>query len=235
MPIRILIVGFVLALPSLARAQALPSPWTHQDIGATGAAGDATYSNGTVTVRGAGADIWGGADAFQFVYQPISGDAEIVARVVTIQNTHTFAKAGVMLREALTAGSRHVILDARPGGAVEFMTRQATDDSTQYLAGDTQAAPAWLKLARTGASVVTSVSADGATWRPVGTTSLSTTGTVYIGLAVTSHVDGTLNSSTFDNVTVTTAGSPVCGPGALPSPWADQDVGATGLPGCASH
>jgi hypothetical protein len=41
----------------------LPSPWTTRDIGAVGASGSASYSNGTFTVRGAGADVWGTADA----------------------------------------------------------------------------------------------------------------------------------------------------------------------------
>src|SRR5205823_2982224 len=102
---------------------ALPLPWVDQDVGATGLAGSAAYTNGTFTVKGAGANIWGTADAFHFVDQPISGDAQIVARVTSIQNTSTFAKAGVMLRATTAAGSAHVILDVKPGGGIEFMTR----------------------------------------------------------------------------------------------------------------
>jgi len=116
----ILIVGLLVAVPSFAFAQPLPSPWINQDVGSTGAAGSASYGSGTFTVRGSGADIWDVADAFQFVYQPLSGDGQIIARVLSVQNTNTYAKAGVMLRESLTAGSRHVILDALPGGAIEF-------------------------------------------------------------------------------------------------------------------
>src|SRR5262249_28452491 len=47
----------------------LPTPWAAQDIGSGGAVGSASALNGAFTVRGAGDDIWGTADAFQFVYQ----------------------------------------------------------------------------------------------------------------------------------------------------------------------
>src|SRR3954466_9140008 len=135
---------------AVAAAQALPSPWTSQDVGPTGAPGSASVSSGTFTVHGAGADIWGASDAFQFVSQPVSGDVQIVARVVSVQNTHTYAKAGIMLRETLSAASQHVMLDVRPGGGIEFMTRPASAAQTQFLNGATQPAPAWLKLTRTG-------------------------------------------------------------------------------------
>jgi hypothetical protein len=41
----------------------LPSPWVSEDIGSPGAAGSATYSSGTFTVNGSGADIAGTSDA----------------------------------------------------------------------------------------------------------------------------------------------------------------------------
>lgn len=85
----------------------LPAPWVTQDIGAVGATGSATYSSGTFTVTGSGADIWGTADEFRYVYQTASGDCEIKGRVVTQGNTNPWAKSGVMIRETLTAGSKH--------------------------------------------------------------------------------------------------------------------------------
>src|SRR5439155_1391241 len=52
----------------------VPAPWVEGDIGSTGAAGSATYFNGTFTVKGAGSDIWNTSDSFHFVYQPFSGN-----------------------------------------------------------------------------------------------------------------------------------------------------------------
>src|SRR5205085_12077436 len=103
-------------------------------------------ANATFTVKGAGANIWGSADAFHFVDQRISGDAQIVARVTSIQNTSPYAKAGVMLRATTAAGSAHVILDVKPDGGIEFMTRTADGVQTTFVAGETQPAPAWLRL-----------------------------------------------------------------------------------------
>jgi hypothetical protein len=54
------------------------------------------FWGGTFTVAGAGADIWGVADAFAYVSQPIAGDIQIVARVRP-QNTASWRR--LMLRD----------------------------------------------------------------------------------------------------------------------------------------
>src|SRR5207249_6713683 len=64
----------------------LPSPWSQADVGGVGLPGSASYSSPTFTVQGSGGDIWGAADGFHYVYQPINGDAQIVARVTSEQN-----------------------------------------------------------------------------------------------------------------------------------------------------
>ena len=204
---------------ALAAGSTLPTPWVNQDIGSVGLSGSATAANGVFTVKGAGADIWGSADAFQSVMQPITGDVQIVARVASIQNTNAHAKAGVMLRGSLTAGSPDVILDVQPGGSVEFMVRTAANGAVTWLSGATQIAPTWLKLTRTGATVTGFVSSNGTTWTQAGTTSLTLPAAAFTGFVVNSHDVTQLNTSTFDNVAVT-------GGSALGAPWTTQDVGA---------
>lgn len=221
----------MLAHTALSAASPLPTPWVSQDIGAVGLPGSASAVNGVFTVNGSGADIWGAADAFQAVMEPISGDVQIVARVASIQNTNTYAKAGIMLRGSLTAGSAHVILDLRPNGSIEFMTRSANGGSTTWLAGSTQPAPAWLKLTRTGTTVTGYVSSNGSAWTQVGSTTLSIPAAAYAGLAVTSHDTTKLNKSTFDNIAVT--GASILP--ALPAPWTNQDVGAVGVAGNTTY
>ena len=111
------------ALGSSALAQTLPSPWVDADIGSPGVAGSASYSSGTFTVNGGGADIWGTNDAFQFVYTylPTSTNCDIRARVVSVQNTSGNAKAAVMIRESLAAGSRQVLADGEYSAGIEFI------------------------------------------------------------------------------------------------------------------
>lgn len=209
----------------------LPSPWQTQDIGTVGLAGSASYSSGVFTVVGSGADIWGTTDAFRFVDQPLNGDGQITARVVSETNTNYYAKAGIMLRTSLTSNSPHVILDLMPNGNIEFMTRSASGGSTTSLANATQAAPAWLRLTRAGSTITAAVSADGVTWRSVGSTTTALGTSVFAGLVVTSHDTTLRNTATFDNVTVGTAVTTT----GLPTPWTNQDVGSVGLAGSATY
>jgi len=206
----------------------LPSPWVSQDVGSTGVPGSASFANNIFTVNGAGGDIWDRSDAFQYAYQPLSGDGQIVANVTAIQNTNTNAKAGVMLRETTAAGSAHVLLDVKPGGGVEFMTRPTTGNLTTFLAGGTQPVPAWLKLARSGSTVTASISADGATWTVVGSTQVSIASSALVGLAVTSHDTTRTNTSTFASVAVTGGGPPPPQPPGAPASPSPAN-GATGV------
>jgi len=209
-----------------AAAAGLPSPWSNQDVGSVGIAGSSSFSSGVFTVKGAGGDIWGAADAFQFAYQAFSGDGQIVARVASTQNTNSNAKAGLMFRGNLTAGSAHVMIDVEPNGNIEFMTRSTSGGQTSWLAGATDPAPVWLKLVRSGTSITGFASADGSTWTTVGSTTISLAATADVGLIVTSHDTSQVNTSTFDQVavTATSGGTP---PGTPSSPGPAN--GATGV------
>ena len=90
----------------------LPAPWTSRDLGSPALAGSASAAGGTFTVAAGGIDIWGTSDQFHFVYQPLQGDVEVIARVASLQRVDPFSKAGVMIRETLTRGSRHVSMVA---------------------------------------------------------------------------------------------------------------------------
>src|SRR5580765_2082477 len=94
------------------------------DVGPVGLAGSATVdSNGNWTVSGSGGDIWGTTDAFQFPHQTFGSAGSLTVRVDSLQDTNAFAKAGVMIRASLDPGAAMAILDIKPDGGVEFMTR----------------------------------------------------------------------------------------------------------------
>jgi beta-glucanase (GH16 family) len=180
----------------------LPSPWVSTDLGAVTPAGEATYSGGTFTVKGAGADIWESSDQFQYVNQAITGDAEIIAKVNSLTNTNTYAKAGVMFRETLTPTSKHAMTDVSAGAGIEFLSRDTTSGITtaEVVAGT---APKWIRIVRSG-NVFTSYSSDnGTTWTQIGTPkTIAMASTVYVGMAVTSHANGTLGTGVFSDVIV---------------------------------
>ncbi len=66
---------------STALSTALPPPWAQQDIGSVPLTGSGVFVGGSFIVQGNGSDIWDSADGFHFVYQPLNGDGQIVARV----------------------------------------------------------------------------------------------------------------------------------------------------------
>jgi predicted amidohydrolase/regulation of enolase protein 1 (concanavalin A-like superfamily) len=205
----------------------LPAPWQTQDIGAVGLAGSASLSGGTFTVDGAGADIWGTADAFRYVWQPVTGDADVIARVASIENVHAWVKAGVMIRETLTPDSKHGLMLVSPGKGLAFQRRTATAGVSTSTSGIAGTAPMWVKLERRGAALAAYYSADGATWTLVATDTIAMGATVHAGLVVSSHNAAELATATFDSVTVRQV---------APAPaWQSQDIGAVGVAGDASE
>jgi regulation of enolase protein 1 (concanavalin A-like superfamily) len=179
-------------------------------------------------VKGAGADIWGTADAFRFSYRQLQGDGTITARVASLTGTQAWAKAGVMIRESLAPGSAHGLMLVSIGKGVAFQRRVATGGVTTNT-GSTGAAPKWVRLTRSGQVITASVSSDGATWTTVGQDTFSMGSSVLIGFAVSSHDSGSLATATFDNVTLPSAAP------ALPPSWASSDIGNTGVTGNASE
>jgi fimbrial isopeptide formation D2 family protein/uncharacterized repeat protein (TIGR01451 family) len=179
----------------------LPSPWVAQDIGSVTAAGSAFWSNSTFIVNGSGADIAGTADAFQIVDQPGSGDCSVVARVTVVQNTDPAAKAGVMIRETLAANSRHAGVFVTPGSGIVFQYRTSAGGTTSTASKTGLVAPYWVKVVRSGSTFTASYSANGTTWTVLKSVTITMGTTEYIGLGVTSRKNGTLCTSTMDNVT----------------------------------
>jgi regulation of enolase protein 1 (concanavalin A-like superfamily) len=211
-----------------ASSSVLPSGWSTADVGTTGVTGSAAESGGTFTVTGAGADIWGSADAFRFAWRSLNGDGTITARVASLSGTEAWTKAGVMIRESSAAGSAHALMLISVGKGTAFQRRTATNGLTTSTAGPAGTAPRWVRLARSGQVITASVSADGATWTVVGQGTFAMASNVLVGLAASSHDPTTLATATFDAVSVTTP------PASLPTGWSSRDIGSTGVTGSAS-
>jgi hypothetical protein len=183
----------------------LPAPWLNQDVGPVSLTGSASFPNGTFTLTGSGAEIWGTADSFQFAYQPLSGDGSIVARLVSLKGGAATQSAGLMVRETLTAGSTNAYIALGQQSLIYFDERATTNGVTDSQDNTTAvAAPIWLKLVRSGNTFSGYLSADGVNWTQVGTIqTVDMAANVYIGLAVNSASSSALATATFDNVAVT--------------------------------
>ena len=215
-------------------ATAVPAPWTHQDVGATGVAGSVSVTGSGLTVAGGGGDIWGSSDAFTFVAQPLNGDGEIIARVTAVEYIEPWTKAGVMIRETLAPESGHAFMLVSADRGDAFQRRPTAGGATLHTPAGSGVVPMWVRLTRRGSTITASTSPDGVSWVDVGSESVGWQSTVYAGLAVTSHRSGVLAAATFDNISIRqgTSPPPPVTP-LLPPGWTGSDVGAVGVAGAA--
>lgn len=186
-----------------------PPYFDDNDIGAVGVAGSATYGNGTYTVYGSGADVWGTADAVHYTWETLPRDGAIIARVATVSDESNWVKAGVMIRGSLSPDSAQAFMLVSHSKGVCFQRRVADGNASASICGSMSTAPRWVKLVRTDNTIIGYESADGTTWALVGSDEFTTDAPgVYVGLAVSSHIRGTLATATFDNVMVVDAVGP---------------------------
>ncbi len=208
----------------------LPSGWSDSDIGSPAIAGSGNYSGSTYTVKGGGADIWGTSDQFNYAETAPNGDVTITARVVSQQNTNGWAKSGVMIRDTAAADSAYVYVYVTPGEGDGLQYRASTGAEAAYPAGGGgQVAPYWVRLVRSGSTFTGSISPDGTTWTSLGSVTATIGTNALVGLAVTAHDNSQLNTSTFDNVSITATIPPqtvnypltdaFSGSGALSTSW----------------
>jgi RHS repeat-associated protein len=184
----------------------LPTEWSHADIGTVHIPGEATETNGSFTLTGSGEDIWGSADAFHMAYQVLNGSGHIIAKVGQLQGSGT-AKAGVMFREDLTPGSKHVFMLLSELDAAALHARPLTGGAMNASEPvGNLAAPLWIRLVRREDAFSAYVSVHGMDWNKVGPTlNIAMADTVYAGLAVTNNNDTSLGTAVFSDVRMETA------------------------------
>ena len=211
------LVFALLALAATTSAQTLPSGWSTRDVGSVKATGSAESVNGIFTIAGSGADVWGKADEFRFVYRSLTGDGSIVSQVTSLDDVADWVKTGVMMRETLSAGSRHAFVIVSAGKGLAFQRRASTGGSSTHTAAG-GSAPYYVKLTRSGNTFTGYKSVDGRSWTKIGSQSISMGSAIYVGLAVSSHVDGVLARATFDHTAVASAATTPAAPPPPPAP-----------------
>jgi len=178
----------------------LPSPWVSEDVGSVRHSGGVTYRAGVFRVRSSGTNVLGDADACHFVFKPVSGTSELVARVSRVQLTDPWARAGLMMRESLAAGSRNVFLSATAARGGVFQWRERLGEETNVSLDRGISVPCWLKLKREGNTFTALRSRNGAQWAVVDKLTMAAMKDMYVGLAVVSARESLLNESVFEGV-----------------------------------
>jgi regulation of enolase protein 1 (concanavalin A-like superfamily) len=171
-----------------------------QDINSSG--GSHRVSGKELIVQADGADIWGNADEFYYAYLPnkISGDFTAVVRVLDVaQGGSDWSKAGIMVRETLDAGSRHVFAAGTSHHGARLQWRPLTDGASSDLGGDNWwRFGTWIMLTRNGDRFSLYKSEDGSVPALVAETTVANfPKDLFIGLAATSHASGDVRTARF--------------------------------------
>ena len=200
-----IVVNLSLAVPA---SFGLEYPFISVDIFSRDiTAGTTIYdpSSDTYTVTADGHDIWDTGDDFRFVYVEMSGDFSVSVRVDKPADRwpHSWTKAGIMLREDLSPGSKDIYLVATRDNGVAFQWRDWTDFAASWTGSSEPPGaltyPIWLRIVRSGDVFTGWYSYNGKSWiNPTQnrhTTRMSDA--VLVGICLTSHVGGVLARAAF--------------------------------------
>jgi len=186
--------------PKTSSGGQLPVPWASEDVGSMRESGGSEFKGGNFHVRGMGTNVLADGDSFHFVCKRVTGQSEIVARVLHVQHTDPWAQAGLMFRESLAADSRHVFLavTASRGGVLASRERKGGETTVQL--DRTMVRGYWLKLKRDTEKVLALTSPDGRRWRVLDRFTWPMEEELYAGMAVVSAREGVRGESIFDRV-----------------------------------
>jgi ABC-type transport system involved in multi-copper enzyme maturation permease subunit len=158
------------------------------------------------------------SDSFNFARQPLTGDGTITVRVISLSGAHAnitnghgaaagagpnlvpglaaWSKAGIIIKASLRQGSAYAAMMVTGANGVRMQFNYTGD--TPGLPGLVSAAsPRWLRLTRSGDTVIGYDSVDGTHWTQVGTVTLTgLPATAQVGLFATSPAY-TVTSSSF--------------------------------------
>ena len=181
----------------------LDNGFNQTDIGSTGVAGTGSYSGGVYTLGGSGTDIGGTGDSFHYGSKILIGDGVLTARLTGLTGGDSSAKAGVMMRTDWSSTAPFASLVELPGNQVQFQWRTTAGAAAGSTTVTVPAGAMYLRLTRNGSTFSGFYSTDGTTWTGVGYgQTITMRSLIQAGLAVTSHVNTSLATATFDNVSV---------------------------------
>jgi len=189
----------------------------HADVGNPLIEGIVTVSKGGFDITAGGADVWGVRDEFKFVYIEKTGDFDFAARVESLTAAHLYTKAGLMAREDLTPGSRHIYFQIFPdnnprnknNGGFEYQYRkQAGGEMKAIYPARFDGTPdfpvtfpnTWIRLKRVGNKFTGYTGTDGKLWKEYTTFTLGLPEKVFLGLAVTSHKTNEYTTAKFRSI-----------------------------------
>lgn len=178
-------------------------PWLNTDVGNIEQQGSIECAGNKFVVKASGNDIWDNRDGFNYTYQEVVGDCEMIVKVDKLEDTHEWAKAGLFFKEDLSAGSKNVLVAMTSKNGATFQRRSQANTFTEGLGGkEGVKVPCWIKLQRKGINFTAFCSVDGSDWEEFGKCELEMNASIYAGIALTSHDNSKLCEAVFSQVKI---------------------------------
>ncbi len=184
------------------------------DVGTPSAGGGSSArfdaERNVYTVAGGGANMWGTADHFHYVWTKVSGDvmleatAEFVGTSPATGSPNGHRKACLVIRQTLDSDSVYADAAAHGDGLTALQWRDAKGGVTREVQANV-VGPRRLRLEKRGNYVSMSIAGPGEELHPAGGSArIALTGEFYVGLGVTSHDAGRIETAAFSAVALST-------------------------------
>ena len=174
----------------------------------------------TYTIAGGGANMWASSDHFHYVWKKVSGDAMLAATIeFTATNPATgtpdpHRKACLVIRQTLDSDGVYADAAVHGDGLTSLQWREEKGGPTRQ-SQSTMVVPKRVRIEKRGNYVSMSVAGPGEELRPAGgAMRIDLKGEYYIGLGVSAHNTGRIETATFSNVEF---GVPPAGTGQKPT------------------
>ena len=188
----------------------LPAPWRNLDVGRLVIPGKARWKDHQFTLLASPRAEGENFAAFHMVCRPVTGDCEIVARVVEIANPDEDSCGGVIMTDGLHAENRKALLSVQVHGErkVNFRRWGYAGGSSTGKEEESIVLPYWLKLVREGMDVKAYYSPDGRRWRFLkNSPGKMRDEQIYVGIVARVQKFNRLSETVIDHVSVNGKGS----------------------------
>ncbi len=158
-------------------------------------------AKGEYRITGGGANMWGSADAFYFVWKKASGDATLTADIQWVGTSQAeHRKAVLIMRQSLEPGSVYADAVSHGNGLTSLQFRGAANEQTYQIVA-AEDGPTRLRIVKKGSRFTMYFGKPGGELKSSGPVEFVTLQEpYYVGLGVCSHVATTVETAIFSNV-----------------------------------
>jgi TolB protein len=158
-------------------------------------------AKGEYRITGGGANMWGAADAFYFVWKKVSGDLSLSADIQWVGTSAAeHRKAVLIVRQSLDSGSPYADAVSHGNGLTSLQFRGAANEQTYQIVA-AEDGPSRLRIVKKGSRFTMYFGKPGEELKTSGPVEFVTIQEpFYVGLGVCSHVATTIETAIFSNV-----------------------------------